>query len=136
MSSRGRTANVEDYPSVLWITVPTVLLISAYFVRKWYLARKLRLYGIGKGAPGFQTGVKRIRVTPEIAARIRRGEEVSPEEIARAAAEAELSEARRVPDETPVPRDEKESEAKSEAVNEWLPENITTPKKKAKGKRR
>jgi hypothetical protein len=87
-------------------------------------------------APGFQTGVKRIRVTPEIAARIRRGEEVSPEEIARAAAEAEMGEARRVPDDTPVPRNETKSETKSEAVNEWLPENVTTPKKKGKGKRR
>jgi hypothetical protein len=40
--------------------------------------------GIGKGAPGFQTGVKRIAVPPEIIARIRAGEEVSAEEITRA----------------------------------------------------
>lgn len=30
-------------------SIPPVLLISAYFARKWYLARRLRLYGIGKG---------------------------------------------------------------------------------------
>lgn len=35
-------------------------------------------------AEGFQTGVRRIRVTPEIAARLKLGEDVSPEEIAAA----------------------------------------------------
>lgn len=29
--------------------IPPVFLVSAYYVRKWYLARRLRLYGIGKG---------------------------------------------------------------------------------------
>ncbi|GAW01038.1 hypothetical protein LENED_002608 [Lentinula edodes] len=69
-------ASVDDYPSLLWVIIPPVIFLSAYFTRKWYLARRLRLHGIGKGAPGFQTNVRRIRVTPEIAARIRRGEEL------------------------------------------------------------
>ncbi|KAG5635564.1 hypothetical protein H0H81_010768, partial [Sphagnurus paluster] len=112
----------HDDPGLLWLTIPTVLIVSTYFVRKWYLARRLRLHGIGKGgalrgilywlntrclrpsslrslqlenttaAPGFQTSVRRVRITPEIAARIKRGEEVSPEEIARASAAADAEE--------------------------------------------
>ena len=30
-------------------SIPTVLLVSAYMVRRWYVARRLRLHGIGKG---------------------------------------------------------------------------------------
>ncbi|BGP56138.1 hypothetical protein JCM8202_005905 [Rhodotorula sphaerocarpa] len=44
--------------------------------------------GIGRGAPGFQTGVKRVAVPPALAARIRAGEDVSAEEVT-AAIEAE-----------------------------------------------
>ncbi|KAH8100326.1 hypothetical protein BXZ70DRAFT_184055 [Cristinia sonorae] len=85
-----------DYPSLLWIAIPSIALISGYFIRKWYLARRLRLYGIGKGAPGFQTNVRRVRVPPEIAARIRRGEDVSPAEIEAASRKADLEEEERV----------------------------------------
>ncbi|KAF8650346.1 hypothetical protein AX16_005286 [Volvariella volvacea WC 439] len=78
------SSSVDDYPLLLWVTIPPVLLISAYYIRKWYLARRLRLYGIGKGAPGFQTSVRKVRIPPELAERIKRGEHVSPEEIAAA----------------------------------------------------
>ncbi|GAA5909229.1 uncharacterized protein JCM6883_005812 [Sporobolomyces salmoneus] len=37
--------------------------------------------GIGRGAPGFATGVKRVAIPPELAARIRAGEEVSADEV-------------------------------------------------------
>lgn len=37
--------------------------------------------GLGRGAPGFQTNIKRIAVPPEIMARIRAGEDVSADEI-------------------------------------------------------
>lgn len=30
-------------------SIPTVLLAAGYFTRKWYLARRLRVHGIGKG---------------------------------------------------------------------------------------
>lgn len=40
--------------------------------------------GIGRGAPGFQTGVKRVAIPPALAARIRAGEEVSAEEVTEA----------------------------------------------------
>jgi len=40
-----------------WLSIPPVILLSAYFVRKWYLARRLKLYGIGKGGelPNFHS---------------------------------------------------------------------------------
>ena len=40
-----------------WSSIPPVVLLSAYFVRKWYLARRLKLYGIGKGGelPNFHS---------------------------------------------------------------------------------
>ncbi|KAF9468746.1 hypothetical protein BDZ94DRAFT_1246180 [Collybia nuda] len=132
------SATDQDYPSMLWVTIPPLLLFSAYYIRKWYLARKLRLYGIGKGAPGFQTNVRRIRVTPEIAARIRRGEDVSPEEIARASAQAEEEEKKSAAsDARPITRlDPEETQASQSHMNEWLPESLTTPKKRGKGKRK
>ncbi|KAJ3766893.1 hypothetical protein FB446DRAFT_653051 [Lentinula raphanica] len=125
--------SVDDYPSLLWVIIPPVVLLSAYFTRKWYLARKLRLHGIGRGAPGFQTNVRRIRVTPEIAARIRRGEEVNPEEIAAASAKAEAV-ANGGSASTPI--QETSTTPPTEPVNEWLPQSIIAPKKRAKGKRK
>ncbi|KAJ6584800.1 hypothetical protein B0H19DRAFT_927219, partial [Mycena capillaripes] len=118
---------------------------STYFVRKWYLARRLRIHGIGKGAPGFQTNVRKIRVPPELMARIRRGEDVSPDEIAAASARMEAEERE---GSAPEPSPSKKSETKpkpvlkevnevpSEPANEWLPEGITAPKKRSKGKKK
>ncbi|PPQ66968.1 hypothetical protein CVT26_009999 [Gymnopilus dilepis] len=144
-------ASTDNYPSLLWITLPPVLLVSAYYVRKWYLARRLKLYGIGKGAPGFQTGVRRVRVTPEIAARIRRGEEVTPEEIEAASRAADEEEERQKlsPSSKPAPspvglprgvieeRDDRHliNRKENEIDNEWLPESITKPAKRKKGRR-
>lgn len=90
-------------------------------------------------APGFQTNVKQLRVTPEIAERLRRGEYVSAEEIAAAVARAE-EEAKKRPPQGVIevgfgPRDTSTT-TKEEPVNEWLPENITNPKKRGKAKRR
>ncbi|PBK97992.1 hypothetical protein ARMGADRAFT_1009902, partial [Armillaria gallica] len=125
--------DIDDYPSLLWIAVPSVLLVSAYFARKWYLARKLKVHGIGKGAPGFQTGVRRVRVTPDIAARIQRGEEVSPEEIAESIAHAEREE-KNGPPSTGAPT--KTRSPPPEPVNEWLPESLSSPKKQGKRRRK
>lgn len=50
--------------------------------------------GLGRGAPGFQTNIKRIAVPPEIIARIRAGEEVSAEEITRAQEKMQREEAK------------------------------------------
>ncbi|KAF9446372.1 hypothetical protein P691DRAFT_804021 [Macrolepiota fuliginosa MF-IS2] len=129
----------DTYPSLLWVTIPSVLILSAYFANKWYKKYKLKKYGIGKGAPGFQTNVRQLRVTPEIAERLRRGEYVSAEEIAAAAARAD-EEAKKRPPQGVVevgfgPRETTETK-EEQPVNEWLPENITNPKKRGKAKRR
>ncbi|KAK0201554.1 hypothetical protein DFS33DRAFT_1385854 [Desarmillaria ectypa] len=127
--------DIDDYPSLLWIAVPSVLLVSAYFARKWYLARKLKVHGIGKGAPGFQTGVRRVRVTPDIAARIQKGEVVSPEEIAESIARAER-EAENGPPSSAAPTKTKTTSPPAEPVNEWLPESLSGPKKQGKRRRK
>ncbi|KAH9477970.1 hypothetical protein JR316_0010203 [Psilocybe cubensis] len=160
MTSSSSSMNADDYPSLLWITLPPIFLVGAYYVRKWYLARRLRLYGIGKGAKGFQTNVQRVRVTPEIAARIRRGEDVSPAEIeaaSRAADEREAREGSAVKTSSPgahvggLPRgviEERDdrhlngvapspstSVKGDNSANEWLPESITKPSKRKKSRR-
>jgi len=95
-------------------------------------ARKLAKTGIGRGAPGFQTGVRKLAVTPEIAARLRAGEQVSPEEIAAAtaAAQAKQEEAERKAKSQPEEDDE----------NEWLPDELKRANKGSvrgrKGKKR
>jgi hypothetical protein len=81
-------------------------------------------------APGFQTSVRQIRVTPEIAARLRRGEQVSPEEIAEASARADKEKRE------PVIEINEEKSSQSEPVNEWLPDSITNPQKRGKAKKR
>ncbi|KAK2465773.1 hypothetical protein APHAL10511_002317 [Amanita phalloides] len=130
----------DAHPSLWWITIPPVLFVAAYFVRKGYLSYRLRVHGIGKGAPGFQTNVGRIRVTPDIAARIRRGEEVSPEEIAEASARAEKTQQQDssgLLDRPPlVERIETPVESTKEKANEWLPDSITKPQKRGKARRR
>jgi hypothetical protein len=79
-------------------------------------------------------------VTPEIAARLRRGEEVSPEEIAAASAQAEdtAEQTSAKTSTTHLSREEKQllPEESQRPDNEWLPESITAPKKRAKGKKR
>ncbi|KAJ8515362.1 hypothetical protein ONZ45_g7196 [Pleurotus djamor] len=134
--------NVDEYPSLLWITIPSILLVSGYFARKWYLAYRLKKYGIGRGAPGFQTNVRKVQITPEIAARLRRGEEVSAEEITAAIAKAEENRRLGIDENTTsgspasTPEPPTRTSVKEEPVNEWLPESVTSQKKRGKGKRR
>ena len=76
--------------------------------------------GIGRGAPGFQTNVARVAIPPDLAARIRAGEEVSADEITQA-----LEDVRKG---TYKPKAERERE-------EWLPagtSNSTKQRKTAK----
>jgi hypothetical protein len=124
--------------------VPAV--VSAYYIRKWYLSYRLKVHGIGKGgmsseclvfspyylltktAPGFQTNVRQLRVTPDIAARLRRGEDVTPEEIAAAARAADAAEQQHgiIEERDDRPKDQDkgkgklENEESVEPVNEWL----------------
>jgi len=79
-------------------------------------------------------------VTPEIAARLRRGEDVSPEEIAKASARAEEEEEEKahgsVSEREPQTQGQEKEKEPQEPVNEWLPNTITGPKKRSKGKRK
>nr|GAT50527.1 predicted protein [Mycena chlorophos] len=132
-------ANVDDYPSLLWIAIPSFLLVSGYYARKWYLARRLKVHGIGKGAPGFQTSVKKVRVPPEIMERIRRGEDVSAEEVTAAMAKMEAEEKAAAAGTSPAKPQKSAPKPKpppAEPANEWLPEGITAPQKRGKGKRK
>ena len=102
-------------------------------------------------APGFQTNVRRIRVTPEIAARIRRGEQVGPEEIEAASKKADKEEAtsngtssstgvNTLPTRIIEERDDRNvsSQEKKDVPleNEWLPDSVVGLKKRGKGKKR
>jgi hypothetical protein len=80
-------------------------------------------------------------------ARIRRGEDVSPDEIAAASARMEAEEREGSAPDPPQPSKKSETKPKpaakpvakeepSEPVNEWLPEGITAPKKRSKGKKK
>jgi len=95
-----------------------------------------------KAHQAFKRTSRKIRVTPDIAARIRRGEEVSPEEIAEAAARAEKMHLNQdtsssILDRPPlVERVEKPADSdKDSSANEWLPESVTKPKKRGKARR-
>lgn len=83
------------------------------YIRSRLAERKLAKTGIGKGAPGFQTGVKKIAVTPEIAARLRAGEQVSSEEIEEAVTAAKAQQEKK-----DIPENQEEDE------NEWLPDEL------------
>lgn len=63
---------------------------------------------------------------------------MSPEEIARAAAEAEADEGTQEPYNSLAGRGvvEEVQLGKDQEVNEWLPESIKNPKKRSKGKKR
>ncbi|KAN0066444.1 hypothetical protein ACQY0O_000538 [Thecaphora frezii] len=86
-----------------WIIIPSVLVplillgaiasrfLSAKNGRSGFNQKYDPKTGIGRGAPGFQTGVKRLAVTPEIAARLRAGEQVSQEEIEASVAKAQAA---------------------------------------------
>jgi hypothetical protein len=81
--------------------------------------------------------VKKVRITPEIAERLRRGEEVSPEEIAEASRQAE--ERARLPPQPIVEinlTQNKDADISQTDKDEWLPESVGAPKKRAKGKRK
>lgn len=110
--------------------------------------------------------MKRVRVTPEIAARIRRGEEVSPAEIEAASRAADAREAEeearakgngngKTPsslsnsgsqtlprgvieerdDRHLIGKDDSAQEDVVDSFNEWLPESITKPSKRRKGRK-
>jgi hypothetical protein len=95
-----------------------------FFIRARLAARKLARTGIGRGAPGFQTNVRRIAVTPAIAARLHAGEQVSPEEISAAQAAMASEAAGAVPVEEKEKAEKKEPSRTVAEDNEWLPDEL------------
>lgn len=65
-----------------------VVLFPAYKAYSWYTEKnrlkEVERTGIGRGAKGFMTGTKRVALPVHLAARVRLGEYVSPEEITEA----------------------------------------------------
>ncbi|KAK0556397.1 hypothetical protein OC846_001222 [Tilletia horrida] len=122
---------------LLWFIVgsaPIIALILAFLPFFTGKKRSVGAYdpktGIGRGAPGFQTSVKRIAVPAALAARIRAGEQVSPEEIEAAQREAEAAAARGATighaSSLPSASSATINERRKEPVNEWLPDNLQT----------
>ena len=74
--------------------------------------------GIGRGAPGFQTNVTKVAIPPDIAARIRAGEDVSAEEITQALEDVKAGRYK--------PKAERERE-------EWLPQGVSSGANKGAG---
>ncbi|QRV72222.1 hypothetical protein RhiJN_15163 [Ceratobasidium sp. AG-Ba] len=120
----------------------TVYLVGRY-VDQTYI-RPPSKTGFGKGAPGFMTNVRKVAITPELAERLRRGEEVSPEEIAAAQEEAaknptvtlrrrDIVERDDRPattddsDREPDTRGGKKRRGADPSENEWIPEGHTRP---------
>jgi hypothetical protein len=83
--------------------------------------------GIGRGAPGFQTGVRRVAIPPALAARIRAGEDVSAEEVTAALEE----ERERLAQEEAAAAQEKKKLPPG-VDEEWLPASALGGKNKAK----
>ncbi|KAF8312743.1 uncharacterized protein EI90DRAFT_3159893 [Cantharellus anzutake] len=128
------------------------LIAFARYVDKTYI-RPPSKTGFGKGAPGFLTNTRKIKVTPEIAERLRRGERVSPEEIEEAVRAVEEKHAKatssegtddsggkpKVKSPNVLPKRETRSQARraaaasSEPENEWIPGHV---KKGTLGRRR
>ncbi|KAG9082129.1 hypothetical protein FS749_007088 [Ceratobasidium sp. UAMH 11750] len=138
---------------VYGILAVTVFLVGRY-VDQTYI-RPPSKTGFGKGAPGFMTNVRKVAITPEIAERLRRGEEVTPEEIAAAQAEAaknpvvtlrrrdiverdDRPSATDDSDREPDTRGGKKARRGAEtSENEWIPQGHTRPATRgSRGKRR
>jgi hypothetical protein len=96
----------------------------------WYISRTLAARKLEK------TG-KRVAVPPEIVARLRRGEDVSPEEIEAAQKAAAARSQQATTEHAPQPTPSNAVVTPADESNEWLPDNIkATPTRKTKGRRK
>jgi len=84
--------------------------------------KKLATTGIGRGAPGFLTGVRKVTIPPHIAARIRMGEEVSGEEITAALEE----ERERLEEEERVRLEREDADRKRQQAPVKVPDTVDT----------
>lgn len=79
--------------------------------------------GLGRGAPGFQTNIKKVSISPALAARIRAGENVSADEVTRDLEQQRqaLSSSSSAVDSPPVPEN---------VDPDWLPPQTNQGRKK------
>lgn len=120
--------DLELIPIYLITSIPFFLIV--YLLLKIYnsyqLKQKKLSQGIGRGVAGFQTGVRRVAVPQEILDRIRRGEEVSAEEITR----AQEKMAMKSKDQSSTGSDDdangkSKTKATSKVDEDWLPPSST-----------
>lgn len=115
----------------LVVALPTLYLSNRLYKRLFASTPKNdpAVTGIGRGAPGFLTSVKKVQVPAHLMARIRAGEDVSAEEVT-AAIEEEQRKAQA-----------EESTASARKVREgvdedWLPKEQQSSGSSSKGRRR
>ncbi|KAM0789646.1 hypothetical protein ACM66B_000448 [Microbotryomycetes sp. NB124-2] len=71
-------------PPLILFSIP-IYLVASRLYKSFSGSTTTKAYdpstGIGRGAPGFQTNTRRVKLPAELVARIKRGEEVSAEEV-------------------------------------------------------
>ncbi|KAK4054298.1 DNA-dependent ATPase fun30 [Microbotryomycetes sp. JL221] len=122
-------------PPLIFFSVPVFLLCTRIY--KFLYPPSSRPYdpktGIGRGAPGFQTATKRVRLPADLVARIKRGEEVSAEEVTAALERQKLA------DEQAATSSETEAQTKNLPDNvdeDWLPKGASSGTAKTGGSAR
>ncbi|EGU12004.1 hypothetical protein RTG_01886 [Rhodotorula toruloides ATCC 204091] len=128
-------------PPFLLVSLPLAYLSYRFYVRLTTIPPSQRPYdpktGIGRGAPGFQTGVRKVAIPKDLMERIKRGEEVSAEEIT-AGIERERERLERE-ERSSGSAGEEEAEQRKLPENvdeEWLPAGATGSSGKNKTRRR
>uniref|UniRef100_A0A0K3CD20 Uncharacterized protein n=1 Tax=Rhodotorula toruloides TaxID=5286 RepID=A0A0K3CD20_RHOTO len=105
-------------PPFLLVSLPLAYLSYRFYVRLTTIPPSQRPYdpktGIGRGAPGFQTGVRKVAIPKDLMERIKRGEELG-------SAGEEEAEQRKLPE---------------NVDEEWLPAGATGSSGKNKTRRR
>ncbi|GAA5859858.1 hypothetical protein JCM8547_004360 [Rhodosporidiobolus lusitaniae] len=117
-------------PPLLLVSLPALYLsyrlFSSFVLPSSSKPYDARTNPHGKGAPGFQTATRRVKIPEELAARIRAGEEVSGEEVT-AALEREKERMR---------KEEEEEAGKAKLPAgvdaEWLPASALGGKNKSR----
>lgn len=146
---RALTACSPPQPSVDPSLVPPFLLLSlplAYLSYRFYarlttVPPSQRPYdpktGIGRGAPGFQTGVRKVAIPKDLMERIKRGEEVSADEITRGIERERERLEREERSDASASEEESPRRKMPETVDEdWLPAGSAGASAKNKSRRR
>ncbi|BGP32999.1 hypothetical protein JCM10296v2_004788 [Rhodotorula toruloides] len=128
-------------PPFLLVSLPLAYLSYRFYVRLTTITPSQRPYdpktGIGRGAPGFQTGVRKVAIPKDLMERIKRGEEVSAEEITTGIERERERLEREERSSASAGGEEAERRRLPETVDEeWLPAGATGLSGKKKARRR